>query len=772
MAILVENNQSFDINLGGTVNQAFSCPVSSNRLLVVLVTERFVSAVTGVTYGGVALTPAGVSSDGGQSRIGCRIWYLVNPNSGSNTLAIIYSTAHTSVMTAVCLSGVDQAAPVYNYGIVQPSTQPAHPTITVVSAVNDLVIAASGTMALGGTETYTADAGQTDFTAHAFGSGTDRILAGHTRKAGAASVATGWTIGGTQASGDFSTLAALAIKASTTVNQPIDALVDDFVATTDPRWDGGSTDPGAVVTRSGGKVTLSIPLNPGIAAYGTYGTVDAYTIAGSNAPYIGISTATPAPNHVNIEFFFNLVLAADTSNKLQMQVYNGSVRARRQVAGVFTVLASMIYNSTTHRYLRIRENGGTVYWEYSATAVSTDWHILFSQSNPFSVTDLRARFGLGSITGTSPAASVSVEGFGVRLQGQPVQDLVSLPAPGFFDQTITLTGLASRVSYQGEFAAFASTVATGSGVEVVTATGLGIAANTWMTGSLKVARDLVKAGSLARVILRMRFTDASSLDFNSPDFNLTTSWQKIIVSGQVPAGKTLDQVSLRAVARSSTPTDIYATKAQVETKHFATPIIVTNTATLARSGARVRIPKQSRTSPIQGWFAARVRQHYTASLFTNNLWLLSWKDSANDRLSLYYNLATTSFRIERVAGGTVVASAARFYNYSDGQKTTVVAAWGASSIGVAVEDATDSSFVIGNSPAIPNLVATQIDVGSDAGVNQLNGEILWAVFGSGILTNANLQSFYQIGDSDQPLTSFPQSPEIFWSADTATANVV
>lgn len=53
----------------------------------------------------------------------------------------------------------------------------------------------------------------------------------------------------------------------------------------------------------------------------------------------------------------------------------GDLQAYVKINEIDQVLANVTYNATTHKYWRIRENGGFIYWEYSADA--TTWSELY-----------------------------------------------------------------------------------------------------------------------------------------------------------------------------------------------------------------------------------------------------------------------------------------------------------------------------------------------------------------------------------------------------------
>ncbi len=61
------------------------------------------------------------------------------------------------------------------------------------------------------------------------------------------------------------------------------------------------------------------------------------------------------------------------------------------------------YSASTVAYLRIRENSGTVYWDYSADGIN--WTNAFSEADPFSLTGVNVNL---YVTGSgSPPASIA-----------------------------------------------------------------------------------------------------------------------------------------------------------------------------------------------------------------------------------------------------------------------------------------------------------------------------------------------------------------------------
>lgn len=94
----------------------------------------------------------------------------------------------------------------------------------------------------------------------------------------------------------------------------------------------------------------------------------------------------------------------DASHTITFYVYNGTLIAEYQISGVYTTVASGTYNSTSHRWWRIRETSGTLYYEVSADGVS--WSTFASVATPFNVdlAQLSIFIGTDSANGSTDTA--------------------------------------------------------------------------------------------------------------------------------------------------------------------------------------------------------------------------------------------------------------------------------------------------------------------------------------------------------------------------------
>src|SRR5438445_3521187 len=108
-AIAVDNSASSNVNSDGSghVTISFTVGTGTNRLLIVGETVDN-SAITGVTYGGTALTQAVADT---QKPTGS-IWYLVNPPSGTASVVVSSSPSKGAILGLISFTGVDQSTPI------------------------------------------------------------------------------------------------------------------------------------------------------------------------------------------------------------------------------------------------------------------------------------------------------------------------------------------------------------------------------------------------------------------------------------------------------------------------------------------------------------------------------------------------------------------------------------------------------------------------------------------------------------------------------------
>ena len=162
--VLVDATTSANNELtgAGTFNLNFThtTTATANRLLVVGVSMNITnstgSVVTGVTYGGTALTSIGAHNDAGNTRR-VEMWYLLNPASGTNvavnvSVSIPTAGATTGVVAgATTFTGVDQTMPLGTF-VTAEGAAGSSAQGNVAGVVNGMIL---DTVATGGDQAVT-----------------------------------------------------------------------------------------------------------------------------------------------------------------------------------------------------------------------------------------------------------------------------------------------------------------------------------------------------------------------------------------------------------------------------------------------------------------------------------------------------------------------------------------------------------------------------------------------------------------------------------------
>jgi hypothetical protein len=91
--------------------------------------------------------------------------------------------------------------------------------------------------------------------------------------------------------------------------------------------------------------------------------------------------------------FMPLCLSKDATHQLFFLITGGAIKAYKKV-NTSTSLASATFSLATHRFLRIRENSGTTYWEYSANG--TTWNTLASAASPVATASVTYGMSVGT----------------------------------------------------------------------------------------------------------------------------------------------------------------------------------------------------------------------------------------------------------------------------------------------------------------------------------------------------------------------------------------
>ncbi len=191
---------------------------------------------------------------------------------------------------------------------------------------------------------------------------------------------------------------------------PIASLRDDFTNNViDPTW---TTYPflqgSATRSETGGQAVITLPSSTAGTHENGYYSAATYDITGDGAfVTVGTMVATGVAAYALWGFLI------DASNQIRWFQQSGTLKAQKIVAGITTDLFSVTWSSTTHKYLRIRESGGTIFFDTSTNG--TSWTNRASIVGvPFAVTALYVEIVAGCGNVASPG-SFKLDEFNVIL---------------------------------------------------------------------------------------------------------------------------------------------------------------------------------------------------------------------------------------------------------------------------------------------------------------------------------------------------------------------
>ena len=339
-------------------------------------------------------------------------------NPGTQVVAAQVSTSVTQVAGSLTLTGGTQVVAAVNIA----SIAQVHGTLTltggtqVIATVNNASIAqVAGTLTLtGGTQvaSTTTNASVTQVAGTLTLTGGTQVVAaiqlGSVTQVSANLVLTG----GTQAvlAGSMSTLTDP--FNITSLNTGKWTQFTSGGATMSYTSGGASTVyPASTTASTDGDITSNVPYN----LTGSYAAVQVLAIANSGSP-------TDVDNSLRLH-------DAGGTNQLTFLVEAGTLYAQQIVAGTQTNLHSAAYSSSTHKWWRIREQSGTIYWDTSSDGIT--WTNFYSVANPISVTGLYAQMAGTAYSTASSPGSFTWNNFNV---------LPSVAAVTQVAGTLTLTG--------------------------------------------------------------------------------------------------------------------------------------------------------------------------------------------------------------------------------------------------------------------------------------------------------------------------------------------
>jgi len=134
------------------------------------------------------------------------------------------------------------------------------------------------------------------------------------------------------------------------------------------------------IAETNSQLELTVTTSAGVARLRS---VSAFDLTGSSVTAKIIDIA----NYTSSSLYFAPIwLRLDGSNEIAVDINEEGIRCRYLVAEAETISEIITYVPATHKYLRIREASGTIYWDYSTDGIT--WTNITSAANPITITSL------------------------------------------------------------------------------------------------------------------------------------------------------------------------------------------------------------------------------------------------------------------------------------------------------------------------------------------------------------------------------------------------
>jgi hypothetical protein len=174
------------------------------------------------------------------------------------------------------------------------------------------------------------------------------------------------------------------------------------------RWE---TPTSTYIREVNGRLEIRPPGNQTGSSYHQYVSGNTWDLTDSE---IRVELVRPLVRSGNAHTYLKVVDdALNASNQLSFTVIRAKLQAAVTLNNVSTLVADRPYDPALHRWLRLREQAGTVYWEVSADGA--DWTVLGSRSpNPFDLTSIKVVVGAGTNAALPAPGTAIFDNVGAR----------------------------------------------------------------------------------------------------------------------------------------------------------------------------------------------------------------------------------------------------------------------------------------------------------------------------------------------------------------------
>ena len=207
-------------------------------------------------------------------------------------------------------------------------------------------------------------------------------------------------------------------KTFTIVNPLTSSITDDWSSGSinTSKWDNWGSPQTSVVSQQ-----LHIASTLGGGYYGVDSNVNS-TVLSLTGSYVSDQLVDAGNQSLTSwgAYPVTMIKSSDSTYQLYWAVETNKIRAYKKIAGTATNLAEATYNSSVHKWFRIRESSGTIYWDYSTDGIS--WTNFTSIANPFDITSMTIGINVGTWNTEASTTSATFDNFNRPLTSSLTED--------------------------------------------------------------------------------------------------------------------------------------------------------------------------------------------------------------------------------------------------------------------------------------------------------------------------------------------------------------
>lgn len=167
-----------------------------------------------------------------------------------------------------------------------------------------------------------------------------------------------------------------------------------------------TSDGGGQIVETGSSMQMTTAMG---GNYVTLSSVNAFNLTGSYVASQLVNAGDQALTSLEA-YPIHLAVSSDTTNAVSIMITGNTIYARKKLASVSSTVGSTIpYDSAVHKYFRIRESGGTTYWDYSTD--NSSWSNIASATNPITVTSILEQIITGTWQAEASTTTVIYDNF-------------------------------------------------------------------------------------------------------------------------------------------------------------------------------------------------------------------------------------------------------------------------------------------------------------------------------------------------------------------------